>query len=92
MQTRVAVMSIILHDCARAGEVNALLHAYNEYIIGRMGLPYRQKGIYIISVAVDAPQDAISAMAGKLGRIAGVNIKTAYSNFTSDNTEETPSR
>ena len=55
MQTRVAVMSIILHDCARAGEVNALLHAYNEYIIGRMGLPYRQKGIYIISVAVDAP-------------------------------------
>ena len=92
MQTRVAVMSIILHDCARAGEVNALLHAYNEYIIGRMGLPYRQKGIYIISVAVDAPQDAISAMAGKLGRIAGVNIKTAYSNFTSDNTEEAPSR
>ena len=49
MQTRVAVMSIILHDCARAGEVNALLHAYNEYIIGRMGLPYRQKGIYIIN-------------------------------------------
>ena len=92
MQTRVAVMSIILHDCARAGEVNALLHAYNEYIIGRMGLPYRQKGIYIISVAVDAPQDAISAMAGKLGRIAGVNIKTAYSNFTSDNMEEAPSR
>ena len=61
MQTRVAVMSIILNDSERAGEVNALLHAYNEYVIGRMGIPYRQKGIYIISVAVDAPQDAISA-------------------------------
>ena len=52
MQTRVAVMSIILNDSERAGEVNALLHAYNEYVIGRMGIPYRQKGIYIISVAV----------------------------------------
>ena len=92
MQTRVAVMSIILNDSERAGEVNALLHAYNEYVIGRMGIPYRQRNIHIISVAVDAPQDAISAMAGKLGRIAGVNIKTAYSNFTSDNTEEAPSR
>ena len=78
MQTRVAVMSIILHDCARAGEVNALLHAYNEYIIGRMGLPYRQKGISIISMAVDAPQDTSSALAGKVGKLPGVSSKTAY--------------
>ena len=90
MQTRVAVMSIILHDCACAGEVNALLHAYNEYIIGRMGLPYRQKGIYIISVAVDAPQDAISALSGKIGRLPGVSIKTAYSGFVSDGSVEAP--
>ena len=80
MQTRVAVMSIILHDCARAGEVNALLHAYNEYIIGRMGLPYRQKGISIISIAIDASQDIISALSGKIGRLKGVSTKTAYSN------------
>lgn len=89
MQTRVAVMSIILEDAAHAEEVNGILHMYGRYIIGRMGIPYRQKGIHIISVAVDAPQDAISAMAGKLGRIRGVNIKTAYSNFTSS-TGESP--
>ena len=78
MQTRVAVMSIILNDSERAGEVNALLHAYNEYVIGRMGIPYRQKGINIISIAVDAPQDAISALSGKVGRLPGVSSKTAY--------------
>lgn len=83
METRVAVMSIILEDSARAEEVNTILHTYGRYIIGRMGIPYRQRNIHIISVAVDAPQDAISAMAGRLGRIPGVNIKTAYSNFTS---------
>ena len=90
MQTRVAVMSIILENSACAEPVNAVLHQYGAYIIGRMGIPYRQKNIHIISVAVDAPQDAISAMAGKLGRIHGVNIKTAYSNFTSQTEEETP--
>ncbi|HIQ83356.1 MAG TPA: iron-only hydrogenase system regulator [Candidatus Pullichristensenella stercorigallinarum] len=90
MQTRVAVMSIILNDSERAGEVNALLHAYNEYVIGRMGIPYRQKGIYIISVAVDAPQDAISALSGKIGRLSGVSIKTAYSGFVSGGENEAP--
>lgn len=83
MQTRVAVMSIILEDNAHAEEINDILHLYGQYIIGRMGLPYRQKNINIICVAVDAPQDVISAMAGKLGRVRGANIKTAYSNFTS---------
>ena len=78
MQTRVAVMSIILNDSERAGEVNALLHAYNEYVIGRMGIPYRQKGISIISIAVDAPQDTISALSGKVGKLPGVSSKTAY--------------
>ena len=79
MQTRVAVMSIILEDNAHAEEINDILHLYGRYIIGRMGLPYRQKNINIICVAVDAPQDVISAMAGKLGRVRGANIKTAYS-------------
>ncbi len=83
MSTRVAVMSIILEDSSNAGEVNAVLHQYGDYVIGRMGIPYRQKGIYIISVAVDAPQDVISAMSGKIGRLPGVNIKAAYSNFVS---------
>ena len=83
MQTRVAVMSIILEDNAHAEEINDILHLYGRYIIGRMGLPYRQKNINIICVAVDAPQDVISEMAGKLGRVRGDNIKTAYSTFTS---------
>ena len=87
MQTRVAVMSIILEDNAHAEEINDILHLYGRYIIGRMGLPYRQKNINIICVAVDAPQDVISAMAGKLGRVRGAHIKTAYSNFTSTEPE-----
>ena len=87
MQTRVAVMSIIIEDNAHAEEINDILHLYGRYIIGRMGLPYRQKNINIICVAVDAPQDVISAMAGKLGRVRGANIKTTYSNFTSTEPE-----
>lgn len=87
MQTRVAVMSILLEDASHASEVNAVLHLYGDYVIGRMGIPYRQKGVYIISVAVDAPQDVISAMSGKIGRLPGVNIKTAYSNFISGGDE-----
>ena len=75
MQTRVAVMSIILEDNAHAEEINDILHLYGRYIIGRMGLPYRQKNINIICVAVDAPQDVISAMAGKLGRVRGATSK-----------------
>ena len=86
METRVAVMSIIVENHNSVERINALLHEYGEHIIGRMGLPYREKKISIISVAVDAPQDMISAMAGKLGRIPGVNIKTAYSNITGEDT------
>ena len=86
-ETRVAVMAIIVEKMESAERLNALLHEYGKYIIGRMGLPYRQKNINIICVAVDAPQDVISAMAGKLGRVRGANIKTAYSNFTSTEPE-----
>lgn len=78
METRVAVMGIIVQDLESAEQLNAILHEYSEYIIGRMGIPYREKKISILSVAVDAPQDVISALAGKIGRLAGVSVKTAY--------------
>ena len=81
MQTRVAVMSIILEDNAHAEEINDILHLYGRYIIGRMGLPYRQKNISIISIAIDAPQDVISTLSGKIGRLSGISTKTAYSNI-----------
>ena len=82
MQTRVAVMAIIVEQLQAAEKLNAVLHEYGEHIIGRMGLPYREKGVHIVSVALDAPQDTIAALAGKLGTIEGVSVKTAYSNIT----------
>ena len=81
METRVAVAAIIVSNPDSVATLNALLHEYGQYIIGRMGIPYRQKGISIISIALDAPQDAISALTGKIGRLPGVNAKTTYSNF-----------
>ncbi len=78
METRVAVIGIIVEEPDSAEKVNSVLHEYGGYIIGRMGIPYRQKGISIISIAVDAPQDDISALSGKLGRIRGVSVKAAY--------------
>ncbi len=83
METRVAVMGIIVEDPEAAGEINEILHEYGQYIIGRMGIPYREKKINIISLALDAPQDEISALAGKLGKLAHVSVKTAYSNVIS---------
>ena len=79
METRVAVISIIVEDPACTAELNAVLHEYGNYIIGRMGLPYRAKNINIISIAIDAPQDLISTLSGKLGKICGLSVKTAYS-------------
>ena len=70
---------IIAHDNGSAQEINAILHEHAEYIIGRMGLPYRERGMNIISVAVDAPQDVINSLAGKIGRLEGVTAKTLYS-------------
>ena len=79
METRVAVMSIIVEDADSVEHLNALLHEYGQYIIGRMGLPYRQRHINIISIALDAPQDTISSLAGKIGNLTGVSVKMAYS-------------
>ena len=82
METRVAVMSIIIENTESVEQVNALLHEYGEYIIGRMGIPYRARKISIISIALDAPQDRISALSGKIGRMNGVSVKTSYSSVT----------
>ncbi len=79
METRVAVMSIIVENGDSVEKINALLHDHGEYIIGRMGIPYRKRGISIISIALDAPQNTISALAGKIGGLPGVSVKTAYS-------------
>ena len=76
MDTRVAVIAIIVKDPSAAGDINALLHEYDRYIIGRMGVPYRSKGMSIISIAIDAPQDDINRLAGAIGRISGVTAKT----------------
>ena len=84
MRTRVAVMAIIVEKPEAVEQMNTLLHGYAPYIIGRMGIPHRQRGINLVSVALDAPQDAISALAGKLGNVEGLSVKTAYSNVFED--------
>lgn len=83
METRVAVMGIIVEDKEAVSLLNEILHEYGDFIIGRMGIPYKQKHINIISIALDAPQNTISALAGKLGNVQGVSVKTAYSNVIS---------
>lgn len=79
METRVAVMSIIVEKGDSVSALNSILSDYGDYIIGRMGIPYRQRGINIISIALDAPQNTVSAMAGKIGKLDGVSVKTAFS-------------
>ena len=79
METRVAVMSIIVEDPGAVERINGYLHEFGDYIIGRMGLPYRKRKISIISIALDAPQNTISSLAGKIGSLSGVSVKTAYS-------------
>lgn len=80
MENRVAVISIIVEKGEAVNALNDLLHRYSEYIIGRMGIPYRAKDVNIICVAVDAPNDQINALTGALGRIEGINAKATYSN------------
>ncbi len=79
MTTRVALISIIVSDTEQIAQLNEYLHEASDYIIGRMGIPYRERNINIISVAVDAPQDMISALSGKIGNLSGVSSKTMYS-------------
>lgn len=79
METRIAVMSIIVENPESVERLNALLHKYGQWIIGRMGIPYRKRNVNIISIALDAPQDIVSALAGKIGNLQGISAKTAYS-------------
>ena len=83
MESRVAVIGIIVENPNAVSQLNDILHEYGEYIIGRMGIPYRHRGINVISIAMDAPQDRISAMSGKIGRLPGITAKAAYSNYVS---------
>ena len=87
METRVAVMSIIVEDNNTVEVVSSILHEYGKYIIGRMGIPYRAKNICIISIAMDAPQDIISALSGKIGNLSGISVKTAYSHIITNEEE-----
>ena len=87
METRVAVMSIIVENPDSVQPLNAVLHEYGEYIIGRMGIPYRKRNVSIISIALDAPQNTISSLAGKIGSLKGVSVKTAYSGVISSGKE-----
>ncbi len=82
--TRVAIIAIIVEQESAVSELNEILHEASKYIIGRMGIPYREKGINIISVALDAPQDVISAISGKIGCLPGISTKTAYSNVITE--------
>ncbi|MFG6331265.1 MAG: iron-only hydrogenase system regulator [Lachnospiraceae bacterium] len=79
MDTRIALIGIIVENTEAVEELNRLLHEYGGYIIGRMGIPYRERKVNIISVAVDAPQDVVSALSGKIGRLRGITAKTVYS-------------
>lgn len=79
METRIAVMGVIVENAGSVEALNAVLHDYRAYIIGRMGIPYKDKGISVVSIAVDAPQDIISSLAGKVGKLDGISVKTAYS-------------
>ncbi len=81
-QTRVAIIAMIIDNDECIAQVNGLLHQYNKYIIGRMGIPYRERGLNIINIVIDAPNDAISTLSGKLGRLKGVTSKAVYSKVT----------
>ena len=83
METRVAIIGIIVENGNSVQKLNEILHEYGQYIIGRMGIPYRERNINIISIAIDAPQDVISALSGKIGKLEGISAKTTFSNVVS---------
>ncbi|MGM9918652.1 MAG: TM1266 family iron-only hydrogenase system putative regulator [Lactimicrobium massiliense] len=78
-ESRIAMLAIVVEDTGQVGSLNEILHAYSQYIIGRMGLPYPKRNISLISIAMDAPGDVISSLCGKLGNLNGITVKAAYS-------------
>ena len=85
METRVAIIGILVEDQDSVESINAILHRYGSYILGRMGIPYREKNVNIISIAIDAPQDIINTLSGEIGKLKGVSAKTAYSRLVTKN-------
>jgi putative iron-only hydrogenase system regulator len=81
METRVAVISIIVEDDGATAQINGYLSDFSDYVIGRMGVPYKERKLRLISVAVDAPQDKIAALSGRIGSLPGVSVKTAYASI-----------
>ena len=90
METRIAIVSIIVEDPGVVETLNSIIHDYREFIIGRMGIPYKKYNISVISIVMDAPNDAISAFSGKLGMLPKITVKTAYSRVlnTEDDTKD----
>ena len=88
METRIALIGIIVESTESVEQLNHLLHEYGSHIIGRMGIPYREKGLNIINVVLDAPMDAVSALSGKLGRLPGVTAKAVYSKLPAAETKK----
>jgi len=82
LETRVALLGIVIENKDSIEQVNKLLHEYRQYIIGRMGIPYEKKNVSIISIAMDAPADVISALSGKIGRLLGVSSKAVFSKLS----------
>ena len=78
MGTRMALIGIIVSDRTATAQINALLHEYGEYIVGRMGIPCKERHVSVISIIIDAPQDIISPLAGKIGQLPAVSTKTIY--------------
>lgn len=87
MENRVALIGIVVENYDSVEKLNGILHQYGQYVIGRMGIPYQKRNVSVISVAVDAPSDVISALSGKLGRLDGVSTKTVYSKLTESENE-----
>lgn len=89
METRIALIGIIVENPNSVERLNQLLHEYGSYIIGRMGIPYRQKQVHVISIVIDASQNVINALTGKIGRMEGITAKTVYSSVkTTEGGEE----
>lgn len=79
MESRIALVGIIVEDIEMSPEINRILHEYQDYIVGRMGIPYKKQNVAIISVVIDAPADVTSSLSGKLGMLPGISVKTVYS-------------
>lgn len=87
-ETRIALIGIIVEDRSQVAQTNDLLHTYGKYIVGRMGIPYRERGINIISIVMDAPEEIISALAGRLGQIPGISVKTMRSKLPTERSSQ----